>query len=66
MRYFRLSERCFAMEKMKKAMEKKEMRLLLSVVFGVVALCVMVCTFKLICRKKKRQKLARGEMCEEY
>ena len=54
------------MEKMKKAMEKKEMRLLLSVVFGVVALCVMVCTFKLICRKKKRQKLARGEMCEEY
>ena len=47
---------------MKNAMEIKEMKILLSVVLAVVAVSVMMCTFKLVSRKKKRKKLAQGEM----
>ena len=72
LRCFRLYERCMAMEKMmkmekiKKVMSKDEMKLVLMILLGVVALCVMISAIKLVCRKKKRKNAALGEMCEQY
>ena len=53
------------MEKIKKVMEKREMKLILTVLLGVVILCVMIAMLKLACRKKKRSSNALGEMCEQ-
>lgn len=72
LRCFRHDERCLAMEKMmkmekiKKVMSKDEMKLILMILFGVVALCFMISAVKLVCRKKKRKNVALGEMCEQY
>ena len=53
------------MEKIKKVMEKREMKLIITVLLGVVILCVMISMLKLACRKKKRSSSALGEMCEQ-
>ena len=72
LRCSRLYERCMAMEKVmkmekiKKVMSKDEMKLVLMILLGVVALCVMISAIKLVCRKKKRKNAALGEMCEQY
>ena len=71
-RRVRLSERCLVMEKMmkmekiKKVMAKDEMKMILMILLGVILLCMMISTLKLVCRKKKRKSDSLGEMCEQY
>ena len=59
-------EKMIKMEKIKKVMSKDEMKLVLMILFGVIALCLTVSAVKLVCRKKKRRSDALGEMCEQY
>jgi len=61
-RHCRLSERCVIMEKIKKVMEKREMKMILYALIGITIFCVVICTLKLACRKKKRKKIACGEL----